>query len=110
MHDGRRRERHAAESEQADRADIVAELAPALGDAGGVDQRRHHQEKHELGRQLDPRQPRRYREDEPDQNKEKSGGDPGPVCGDRDHRHRHENEDQDGIRLHGPSISGVGDR
>src|SRR5450631_2137841 len=45
MHHGgdrHRRERHAADREQADGADIVAELAPAHLDTGGVDQRRQY--------------------------------------------------------------------
>ena len=99
--DRHRGERHAAEGEQADGTDVVAELAPAHGDAGGIDQRRNYQQEHELGRQLDPRQPRRHREDEPDQDQQNGRRNPGAVCRDRDCRHRHENENQDGIGLHG---------
>jgi hypothetical protein len=104
MHDRRdrhRRERHAAEREQADGANVVAELAPAHGDAGRVDQRRHHQEKHQLGRQLDRRQARRHREDEPDQDEQNGGGNSGPVRRDRHHCDRHQNENQDQMGLHG---------
>jgi hypothetical protein len=58
-------------------------------------QRRHHQEKHQLRRQLDPRQPGRHRDDETDEDEKNGGGDSGPVCYDRDRRHCHENENQD---------------
>jgi hypothetical protein len=103
-----RRERDAAECEQADGADVVAELAPAHGDAGGVDQRRHHQEKHQLRRQLDPRQPRRHCDDEPDEDEKNGGGNLGPVRRDRDRRHRHEDENQDQMDRHG--LTGKGSR
>jgi hypothetical protein len=65
---------NAAEREEADGADVIAELTPAHGDAGRVDQRRHHQEKHQLRRQLDPRQPGRHRDDETDEDEKNGGG------------------------------------
>jgi hypothetical protein len=46
----------AAEGEQRDRAQIEAELAPAHGDAGGINQRRQDAEQHQLRRQFQPRQ------------------------------------------------------
>ena len=104
MHDGGdrdRREGHAAEREQADRADVVAELAPAHGDTGGIDQRRHHEQEHELRRKLDPRQSRHQRDQKPDHHEEDGDRDAGAVRRDGDDRDRHQDEDQDGIGLHG---------
>ena len=47
-----RAEDHAADRKQGDGAQIVPELAPAHGDRGRIDQRRQHQQQHDLGRQL----------------------------------------------------------
>ena len=110
MHDGGDRdggEGHAAEGEQADGADVVAELAPAHGDAGGVDQRRHHEQEHELRRKLDPRQSRHQRDQKPGHHQEDGGRNAGAVRRDRDDRDGDENEDQDGIGLHGLTERGV---
>ncbi len=54
----RRGEDHRANREQHDRAQIVPELAPAHGDARGVDQRRQHHQEHQFRRQLDRRHAR----------------------------------------------------
>ena len=56
-------EQHAADREQRDRPEVELELAPAHRDRGRVDERRQHDEQHELGREVDLGQARYQRED-----------------------------------------------
>jgi hypothetical protein len=46
-------EHHAAEGKQRNRTQIEAEIPPAHGDAGGIDQRRQYHQQHDFRRQLD---------------------------------------------------------
>jgi hypothetical protein len=103
VHDGGdrdRREGHAAECEQADRADIVAELAPAHRDPRRVDERREDNKQHQVGRQLDPWQAGGHGKEEAEQNQKNGRGNSGPVRRNRDHRHGHKNENQDKLDRH----------
>ena len=56
--DRERREDHAADRQQDDRAQVEFELAPAHGDARRIDQRRQHHQQHQFGRQFHRRHAR----------------------------------------------------
>ena len=101
--DGRCREGHTADGEQADGADVVAELAPAHRYAGRVDQRRQYQQKHQFRCELDLRQPRSYGEHEADQDHDDCRRKLRSACHYSSHRDGRENENQKKVRLHKPA-------
>ena len=97
---GCRRNRHGGEHDashrqERDRTQIEAELVPAHRHRGRIDDRRQHQEQHQLGRELDRRQPGDERQDHPGDDQQNGRRDFEAGGHHRNRRNHGQQQDQD---------------